>query len=255
MMKERILIATMCLTLMSFGYAEAQGASKFRRTGPSVNVSKARAPIASSSRSFRGAPRSMSSARRTTGSIGGARSANRNGSLGGARSANRNSSIGGARSANRIGNYPGLGSGSGNRRGLGYGGNGIGNGGPLGGLLEQYLYNEYGGGRNFDPYAGEKAHAKAYRDAAIANAVVNVVGILATSQQQRVHAVKAPVAPRGHVQQQRILVQEGRTEEYRVWIPQYTIPATGEVVVGHHETRQRELAPVYETREVWIPAP
>lgn len=241
MMKERILIAAMCLTLMSFGYAEAQGASKFRRTGPNLNVSKARAPIASPSRSFRGVSRNMSNVRRSSSSIGGARSANRNGSLGG------------ARSANRIGNYPGIG--NNNRSGLGYGRNGIGNGGALGGLLEQYLYNEYGGGRNFDPYAGEKAHAKAYRDAAIANAVVNVVGILATTQQQKACAVKAPAAPRGHVETQRILVQEGRTEEYRVWVPQYTIPATGEVVVGHYETRQREIAPVYETREVWIPAP
>ncbi len=251
MMKERILIAAMCLTLMSFGYAEAQGASKFRRTGPNLNVSKARAPIASPSRSFRGTSRSMSSVRRPSGSMSSARRPST--SIGGARSANRNGSLGGARSANRIGSFPGIG--NGNRSGLGYGRNGIGNGGALGGLLEQYLYNEYGGGRNFDPYAGEKAHAKAYRDAAIANAVVNVVGILATTQQQKACAVKAPAAPRGHVETQRILVQEGRTEEYRVWVPQYTIPATGEVVVGHHETRQREIAPVYETREVWIPAP
>jgi hypothetical protein len=127
---------------------------------------------------------------------------------------------------------------------------------PLGGLLEEYLYNGYGR-HGFDPYEAEKAHADAYRDAAIANAIVNVIGILATANQAQpvaAYTPPAPVVPQGHIERQRVLVQEGRTEEYQVWIPEYTIPATGEVVLGHHETRQRTVAPVYEEREIWVPA-
>lgn len=126
--------------------------------------------------------------------------------------------------------------------------------GTPGGLLEQLLYNEYGGHR-FDPYAGEKAQAKAYRDAAIANAIVNVVGILATAGQPQAPPVVCPAPPQGHIERQQVLVQEGRTEEYDFWVPEYTIPATGEVVVGHHETRRRTIAPVYEEREIWVPTP
>lgn len=130
------------------------------------------------------------------------------------------------------------------------------NNSDLGGLLEQYLGNGYRGGYHFDPYEGEKAQAKAYRDAAIANAIVNVVGILATAHQPQAVAVcPAPAPPQGHVERQRVIVQEGRTEEYQVWIPEYTIPETGEVVVGHNETRRRSIAPVYEDREIWVPTP
>lgn len=130
-------------------------------------------------------------------------------------------------------------------------------GNPLNGLLGQFLLNEYGYGRHFDPYEGEKALAKAHRDAAIANAIVNVVGILVTANQPVVTQACPPAQPalRGHVERQRILVQEARVEEYRVWIPEYTIPETGEVVVGHHETRRREIPAVYEDRDVWVPAP
>lgn len=134
---------------------------------------------------------------------------------------------------------------------------------PLGSLLESYLRDEYGYGhgyRDYNPWAGEEARADAYRDAAIANAVVNVIGILATANQPQypVMATPAPttvVAPRGHVERQRVLVQEGRTEEYQVWVPEHVIPETGEVVVGHHEVRRREIAPVYEEREIWVPTP
>jgi len=140
-------------------------------------------------------------------------------------------------------------------------GNGNISGNPLGSLLGQYLnQGGYGFNRGFDPYAGQKAQAKAYRDVAIANAVVNVVGILATANQPRIQAacppggvVAAPESPCGYVERQRILVQEGRTEEYKVWIPEHTIPETGEVVEGHHETRRRDIPPVYQEREVWVP--
>jgi hypothetical protein len=240
MKKEWILVPLTCLTLLSTGWAEAQGASRIKRSGTHVRVSSHRVPSAARGRSSRVTPpRSISSARRPN---------SRNNAGLNATRGNANPRFGGlnATRSNASPRFEGLNRGVGSANGAG----------PLGGLLQQYLYNEYGGGRRYDPYAGEKAHAKAYRDAAIANAVVNVVGILATTHQQRQYGVNTTApAPRGHVQRQRILVHEGRTEEYQVWVPQYRIPGTGEVVLGHNETRRREIAPVYEEREVWIPAP
>jgi hypothetical protein len=111
--------------------------------------------------------------------------------------------------------------------------------------------------------------ADAYRDAAIANAVVNLVGVLVTASGQRCNppaaaAVSAapqprytvqPQAPavRGHIEEQRILIREGHYEEYRVQVPEYTVPGTGERVLAHQETRRRWVEPVYEVREVWVP--
>jgi len=233
MMKERILITALCLSLLSFGWAEAQSASRVNRAGPELRIDNARVPEVATNRAPRSvAPRSAASARRPANGVG-----------------IRSSSP--SRSApSRSGQQP-------NYRNPGQRGHSGLDQSPLGGLLGQYLQNEYGSGyHNFDPYAGQKAQAKAYRDAAITNAVVNVVGILATAHQQQQYAVVAPApAPRGYVERQRVLVHEGRIEEYQVWVPQYTIPATGEVVLGHHETRRREIPPVYEEREVWIPAP
>ncbi len=241
MKKEWILVPLTCLTLLSAGWAEAQGASRIQRSGTHVRINSARIPVAARSGSLRTVPpRNISGARRPN---------SRNNAGLNATRGSANPRFGGLNAARGNG-VPALG---GLNRGLGST-NGA---GPLGGLLQQYLYNEYGGGgRRYDPYAGEKAQAKAYRDAAIANAVVNVVGILANAHQQRQYGGYATApAPRGHVERQRILVHEGRTEEYRVWVPQYRIPGTGEVVLGHNETRRREIAPVYEEREVWIPAP
>jgi hypothetical protein len=245
MKKEWILVPATCLALIVASAAEAQGASKIRRNGPQLRINKSRTPALARSQTVRGlAPRSAIGARRPTTrpSIGSA--------------IPRGNSVPNLRGFNR-GGAPNLGAaglGNGLGRGGAFGRNG--SGGPLGGLLQQYLYNEYGGGYRYDPYAGEKAHAKAYRDAAIANAVVNMVGIIATNHQQRKYTnCSTAVAPSGHIERQRILVQEGRTEEYQVWVPQYTVPATGEVVLGHNETRRREIAPVYENREVWIPTP
>jgi hypothetical protein len=230
MKKEWILIPVTCFSLIFCGWAEAQSSARMRGSAksPRIDVGQrtmsARGPAATSR---------SSSAIRQAPSIPG----NSRGPLGQHR----------GRVPNPGGFSPG---------GVQFSDN------PLGGLLGPYLFNEYGYGGRFDPFEGEKAHAKAYRDAAIANAIVNVVGILATANQPQIQqvcptttVVTAPPAPRGHVERQRILVQEGRTEEYQVWIPEYVIPATGEVVVGHHETRRRDVPPVYEEREVWVPAP
>ncbi len=137
---------------------------------------------------------------------------------------------------------------------LGQGGLGQGNY-PLRDALVDRLYRD----GYPDPY---EAQADAYRDAAIANAVVSIVGILADtairekelSHQARPYPQHGAAPPRGHVQRQRIEVQPGRWEEYRVWVPEYTIEATGERVQGHYETRQRWVPPVIEERDVFIPA-
>lgn len=220
-----IFIPVACFSLAVSGWAEAQGPSRMSSPGKGMRIDT-------------GKQRSVSSARSGTRVAPGRSGAD-------FRGPGRGSSI----PINR-----GRGESSGFSRGGDRHHSGLGND-PLGGLLEDFLYNGYGGNR-FDPYEGEKAHADAYRDAAIANAIVNVVGILATASQPQpvaVYAPPAPVAPQGYIERQRVLVQEGRTEEYQVWIPEYTIPATGEVVVGHHETRRRTLEPVYEEREVWVP--
>ncbi len=226
-MKTRwILIPVTCLSMVFCGLADAEGSARTSAPGKGMRLDSVKRPVARSAGQRLSPSRSGGEFRRP--------------------------GAGAPLNLNR---------GRGNSAGLGRGVNrdlsGLGNA-PLGGLLEEYLYNEIGG-RGFDPYEGEKAHAKAYRDAAIANAIVNVVGILATANQPQIPVVAgpppAPVAPRGYVERQRVLVQEGRTEEYQVWIPEYRIPETGEVVVGHNETRRREIAPVFEEREIWVPAP
>jgi len=231
MKKEWILIPVACFALAVSGWAEAQGASRMRspEKSPRIDLGNRGNTSVNVGRASRG-----SSAVRSTPAV-------------------RRPSSPGQSGINR-GRVPNLGH---NQFGDGDFGNN-----PLGALLGQYLNNGYGGNRHFDPYAGQKAQADAYRDAAIANAIVNVVGILATANQPRLEVAypvagvaAAPVGPRGYVERQRILVQEGRTEEYQVWIPEYRIPETGEVVIGHHETRRREIAPLYEEREVWVPAP
>lgn len=234
MKKERILIPLACFSLIFSGLAEAQSSSRLRsapnspridigsRVSAGANLGRAtssgssfRRPSTASRPSVRPSPR-----------------ANINLNRGRDSGAARNPLGGGLRSEN-----------------------------PFGDLLGQYLNHGYGRGQHYDPHAGEKAHAEAYRDAAIANAIVNVVGILATANQPRVEpayppdaVTVAPSGPRGHVERQRVLVQEARVEEYKVWIPEHRIPETGEIVEGHHETRRREIPAVYEEREVWIPA-
>lgn len=246
MMKERILITALCLALLPVGLAEAQGPSKIRRNGPHLRIDKGSTPVMRSSRNIVTAPQRSSLRAPRSGARPGNRSALRGGNV---------PSLGG--NGLRGGSLPGPSRNglSGLNRARGGGAPGLGNGNLLGGLLQEYLYDEYGRGRGYDPHAGEKAHAKAYRDAAIANAVVNVVGILANAQQNRQYEACPPASggPQGHIERKRVLVQPGRTEEYQVWVPEHRIPETGEIVAGHHETRRREIPPVYEIREVWVP--
>ncbi len=139
-----------------------------------------------------------------------------------------------------------------------YRGNGWGNGRfPI----AEYFLGEYDRRVNYhDPY---EHLADAYRDAAIANAVVNVAGIVSNAvvqsrqyrYQQPGYTAAAPAGPRGHVERQKVLVREGHYEEYTVEVPGHTVEATGERVLPHTERRQRWVEPVYETREVWVTEP
>ena len=144
-------------------------------------------------------------------------------------------------------------------------GNGFGN--PYG----NFFGNPYGGngyGRNH-----HDEFADAYRDAAIANAVVGLVGVIANAAcQPRPVAVAAPayaaapvyaaapayaaapvvVQPAGHYEVRRTLVQEGYYENTQVWVPEYNDPATGTIVAGHYETHKRFVPPVYQETQVWV---
>lgn len=262
MKKEWILIPVSCLAVALCGVVEAQGAGRDIAPGKSVRIDAGKrvgsaTNIGRATRS--GAPsRGISSARRGASSRD-ISSARRGAPSRGMSSAGRPATRGNARTPSVRRPSPRENPGLNGGRVPGTTRNPFDNShlsdNPLGALLGQYLNNGYGGGHRYDPYEGEKARAEAYRDAAIANAVVDVVGILVTASQPRAHVVAAgPEAPRGHVERQRVLVREGRTEEYQVWVPEHTIPETGEIVAGHHETRRRDIPPLYEEREVWVPA-
>jgi hypothetical protein len=129
-------------------------------------------------------------------------------------------------------------------------------------LLSEALRYRLGDGRY--GYGGrdywrdhEKAIAKAHRDAVIANALVQVVGILATTSAQSPQAIYAPgprvVQTPGHYETRRVLVREGYWESERVWVPERQDPVTGSIVEGHYELHRRWVPEVYEETQVWVP--
>jgi hypothetical protein len=99
----------------------------------------------------------------------------------------------------------------------------------------------------YDRHREAEAYADAYRDAAIANAVVDVVGILVSNSQARRVA-----EPAGHYVTQRRVVKEGFYETYTVWVPETYDSKTGEYIEGHNETRRRWVPEVYEETQVWV---
>lgn len=125
--------------------------------------------------------------------------------------------------------------------------------------------NQYGrdggffGGRH---RSNDDAVADAIRDAAIANAIVGVVGIIANAAtvpygySQPAYPAPAPgYAPSYSVPQyrtERVLVQEGRYEEYEVWVPDAYDSRTGETVKGHSVIRQRYIPEVWQERQVRV---
>lgn len=133
------------------------------------------------------------------------------------------------------------------------------------GELSQYLYGNrgapgYGGyGYNNNYYRRQKGMADAYRDATIANAIVNVVGILATTAAQDQYRSR-PVAAAPVVMQQgspayemqKVVVQEGFYQQEQVSVPERQDPATGSVIEAHQEIHRRWVPPVYELRQVQV---
>jgi hypothetical protein len=120
-------------------------------------------------------------------------------------------------------------------------------------FLNDLLQQQYG----HDPYRTQsRAHrdyARAQRDAAIASAVVGIVGIIAESaSQQPVHAVPAPSVSGPVYETMNVLVQEGYYEEQQVWVPEQHDRRTGVTIAGHYQTHKRWVPPVYETRQVRV---
>jgi hypothetical protein len=114
-----------------------------------------------------------------------------------------------------------------------------------------------------DRYENEMADA--YRDAAIANAVVGLVGIMVSAAQQPqyntvaalpVSAAPMPVTvapPPGRWERQTVVVQPAHYETYQEWIPEIYDSRTGQQIGGgYHESRSRLVPETYQYRDVWV---
>jgi hypothetical protein len=126
---------------------------------------------------------------------------------------------------------------------------------PILDALRRGAHDRYDGYRGRDYRRHDDDAAKALRAAAIATAVVGVVGILANSHQQAACAPQ-PVAvaapPRGEYVTERVLVQPGHYEDVRVWIPETRDTAGRVLSGGYYELRKRWVPDVYEYRPVWV---
>jgi len=111
------------------------------------------------------------------------------------------------------------------------------------------------GNRYNDRYRADKEYADAMRDAAIANAIVGVVGIIAEAAAAPQPVVQQPYvapAPAPQYRVERVLVQEGRYEQYQVWVPDTYDRTSGETIKGHYETRERYVPEIWQERHVRI---
>jgi len=110
------------------------------------------------------------------------------------------------------------------------------------GNLADYLLTERRRDRH-DPYAD------AYRDVGIANAVVNLMGVILNSAQ----AAQQPVMS-GRYETQKVVVREAHYEQEQVWIPPLYDSYTGrQLGGGYYETRTQLVPEVAEYRQVLIP--
>ena len=192
-------------------------------------------------------------------SVSSGRGMRSSGSRGAARTPSRMSSRGRTAGPMRLG-APGrggrsMGSGSsrgpGGLRGLGagFGGGGGGPGRSLGPLMNG-LRQAYGQRWGQDRYR-EDAYADAYRDVGLANAMVNLLGVIVTAGQQYPRQ-----QPAGQHVTERVLVKEGHYETYEVQIPPVFDRHTGQQVGGGYtETRTRWVPEVWQERQVWVPGP
>jgi hypothetical protein len=107
-----------------------------------------------------------------------------------------------------------------------------------------------GGARGYgSPFYDNNRHRdysmpEAYRDAAIANSLVNLVGILVQSGQQ-------PAAPAGRYIREKIVIVPEHYETYQVRIPPIYDSRTGQQIGGgYDETRTRLVPEVAEYRDI-----
>ena len=95
----------------------------------------------------------------------------------------------------------------------------------------------------------EDREYRAYRDAMIANTVVQVVGMITSAQQPQ--RTCAPARPIHEVRQ--VVVEEGHYERYKVYIePVYDSRTGAKIDGGYYETRTRWVPPRYEERLVLV---
>jgi hypothetical protein len=114
------------------------------------------------------------------------------------------------------------------------------------------LGNVLGQGRSHRR-SSENIQAKAYRDAAIANAVVGLVGILVDASARRQPPQPMHVVPQTVTE--RVLVREGHYEQYQEWIPPVYDRHTGQQNGGgYHETRTRWVPEVWQQRQTVVHA-
>ncbi|MEK7793245.1 MAG: hypothetical protein AAB353_01880 [Candidatus Hydrogenedentota bacterium] len=102
-------------------------------------------------------------------------------------------------------------------------------------------------------YRRDNEYIKAQRDAVIANAVVNVVGIIADASGRSRQSYPAHT-PSGSFVQERIVLEPAHYETERVWVGPLFDPHTGrQLGGGFYETRTHYVPETYGLRDVWIP--
>ena len=134
--------------------------------------------------------------------------------------------------------------------------------GKMLGAFGNYAGHGYGYGDR-DRYENEMADA--YRDAAIANAVVGLVGIMVSAAQQSncttVAAMPAAASPMpvtaapppGRWERQVVVVKPAHYETYQEWIPEIYDSRTGQQIGGgYYESRSRLVPETYQYRDVWV---
>lgn len=103
-------------------------------------------------------------------------------------------------------------------------------------------------------YRRDEQYIKAQRDAAIANAVVSVVGIIADASVRSRQSYPAHT-PSGSFVQERIVLGPAHYESERVWIEPLYDPHTGrQIGGGYYETRTHYVPETYGYRDVFVPA-
>jgi len=123
-------------------------------------------------------------------------------------------------------------------------------------------------------YRADEQYSDAIRDAAIANAVGNVVSAIVQTQSVRtqppayvqqapVYAQPAPAysqpsrtyvapSPQGYYETRREIVGGGHYEREQIWVPESRDPRTGHFVEGHNETVRRWVPEVIQESRVWV---